>query len=293
MTEPGHINFYAVELLRLVASHRNFTAAAAQVGLSQSALTRQVQNLEQQIGTPLLERTTRSVSLTEAGAIFLRETAAIPNIMSGALRRLEEEYLETSKSISIGISNELSIAHIPGLFSNSPENIALQISENREAELVDKISENELDLAIVTATEQLPQTAETLLTIKDPFTLVIPANMEQPKSFSNKWVSAQNWLLPTLESTAASTLTQWFQKRGLEPNGSMRLENFDLMLPFVALERGVALIPRRAFSAFARKHLVQKVTISRPPVRHLALIRPRFSRVPDHVLDFTKTLLFS
>jgi DNA-binding transcriptional LysR family regulator len=50
-----------------VARERNFTRAAAQIGVSQSALSRTVRALERRIGLPLLTRTTRSVSLTEAG----------------------------------------------------------------------------------------------------------------------------------------------------------------------------------------------------------------------------------
>ncbi|PJX22229.1 LysR family transcriptional regulator [Advenella sp. S44] len=50
-----------------VARERNFTRAAAQIGVSQSALSRTVQALEKHIGMPLLTRTTRSVSLTDAG----------------------------------------------------------------------------------------------------------------------------------------------------------------------------------------------------------------------------------
>ena len=53
--------------LMLVARERSFTRAAAQLGVSQSALSRTVRALEQQMGLPLLVRTTRSVSLTEAG----------------------------------------------------------------------------------------------------------------------------------------------------------------------------------------------------------------------------------
>jgi DNA-binding transcriptional LysR family regulator len=49
------------------ARERNFTRAAAQIGVSQSALSRTVLALERRIGLPLLTRTTRSVSLTEAG----------------------------------------------------------------------------------------------------------------------------------------------------------------------------------------------------------------------------------
>jgi DNA-binding transcriptional LysR family regulator len=50
-----------------VARERNFTRAAAQIGVSQSALSRTVRALEQRMGLALLTRTTRSVSLTDAG----------------------------------------------------------------------------------------------------------------------------------------------------------------------------------------------------------------------------------
>ncbi|SHK50941.1 LysR family transcriptional regulator [Paraburkholderia terricola] len=54
-----------------VARERNFTRAAAQLGVSQSALSRTVAGLERSIGLQLLSRTTRSVSLTEAGERLL------------------------------------------------------------------------------------------------------------------------------------------------------------------------------------------------------------------------------
>ncbi|SAL04215.1 LysR family transcriptional regulator [Caballeronia calidae] len=50
-----------------VTRERNFTRAAAQLGVSQSALSRTVRALEERMGLPLLTRTTRSVSLTDAG----------------------------------------------------------------------------------------------------------------------------------------------------------------------------------------------------------------------------------
>lgn len=50
-----------------VAKTRSFTRAAAQLGLSQSALSQAVRALEARVGVPLLRRSTRSVSPTEAG----------------------------------------------------------------------------------------------------------------------------------------------------------------------------------------------------------------------------------
>jgi DNA-binding transcriptional LysR family regulator len=54
-----------------VARHRSFAAAAAELGMSPSAVSHAVRSVEDRLGTPLLARTTRSVSLTEAGARFI------------------------------------------------------------------------------------------------------------------------------------------------------------------------------------------------------------------------------
>jgi DNA-binding transcriptional LysR family regulator len=54
-----------------VARHRSFAAAAAELGMSPSAVSHAVRSVEDRLGIPLFARTTRSVSLTEAGARFI------------------------------------------------------------------------------------------------------------------------------------------------------------------------------------------------------------------------------
>jgi DNA-binding transcriptional LysR family regulator len=54
-----------------VARHRSFAAAAAELGMSPSAVSHAVRSVEDRLGTPLFARTTRSVSVTEAGARFI------------------------------------------------------------------------------------------------------------------------------------------------------------------------------------------------------------------------------
>jgi DNA-binding transcriptional LysR family regulator len=60
-----------VEAFLSVAQHRNFRRAAAELGVSPSAITQAVRTLEGRVGAPLFLRTTRSVGLTEAGERFL------------------------------------------------------------------------------------------------------------------------------------------------------------------------------------------------------------------------------
>src|SRR3990170_2780689 len=67
-----------IELFVVLARHRNFTRAAEAVGMAQPALSLQVKRLERELGMPLLDRSTRPVQLTEAGATFLALLHAVP-----------------------------------------------------------------------------------------------------------------------------------------------------------------------------------------------------------------------
>ena len=73
-----------------VATDRSFTHAAARLGVSQSALSRTIRNLEEQIGVRLLTRTTRSVSLTEAGERLLASAAPRVDEIEAELIALRE-----------------------------------------------------------------------------------------------------------------------------------------------------------------------------------------------------------
>jgi DNA-binding transcriptional LysR family regulator len=68
-------NFAALNAFAAVARHRSFARAAAELGLSRSALSHAVRSLEEQLGTRLLHRTTRSVAPTEAGHRLLQRIA--------------------------------------------------------------------------------------------------------------------------------------------------------------------------------------------------------------------------
>lgn len=61
-------------VLKLVATKKSFTAAAKDLGISPSAVSQSIKQLEQRLGVALLSRTTRSTSLTEIGEKFLAET---------------------------------------------------------------------------------------------------------------------------------------------------------------------------------------------------------------------------
>jgi DNA-binding transcriptional LysR family regulator len=77
-------DLYDLAAFASVAEHNSFTRAAAELGMSQSALSHAVKGLEERLGVRLLARTTRSVSTTEAGETLLRSLRpALADIASG------------------------------------------------------------------------------------------------------------------------------------------------------------------------------------------------------------------
>ncbi|WP_313535194.1 LysR family transcriptional regulator [Sphingomonas sp.] len=79
--------FGALRAFAAVAEHRSFTRAAEQLGVSSSALSQLIRGLEERLGIRLLHRTTRSVSLTEAGAALLGDVVPAIDSLADALEQ--------------------------------------------------------------------------------------------------------------------------------------------------------------------------------------------------------------
>lgn len=305
MKEPAlsesDIDLYSLHLLRMVAKFRGFTAASKACGLSQSALTRQVQSIESRIGIKVFDRTTRTVTITEPGAVLLRETEAIPGILGAAMRRIREDYLGTRREIRIGISNDLALAHIAGIFhaqrKHQPD-VRIVVSQSDGAALVRRVGNSGLDLGILTAPSVLPDNVVVTHRMADQFSILVPSatpTEEASASVSRfrKWADSQNWLLPPDKSRSRQLIDEWARENRIVLKPVMELENFDLTVQFVSMGMGVALIPRRCFGTFRRKGLVRMIA---PPLalsRQLIAISPKHGKCPEHVSRFVEGILFS
>ena len=93
--ELRHLRYFLA-----VAEAENVSRAALKLHLSQPALSRQIRDLEDELGFRLLERTAKSVRLTEAGRIFLKEARAV-------LQRAERMLSHAEFQITFGLLDGL------------------------------------------------------------------------------------------------------------------------------------------------------------------------------------------
>src|SRR3954465_8635652 len=109
-------DLYELALFQLVVKHRSFTKAAEIAGLTQSAITRQMQGVENNLGIQLLERTTRSVRVTPAGGFLFLEAARLLGDVDRSLQHLAQEFAGARKEIRVDVSRTISPAYLPGFF---------------------------------------------------------------------------------------------------------------------------------------------------------------------------------
>lgn len=100
--ELRHLRYFVA-----VAEAENVTRAAARLHVSQPALSRQIHDLEEEIGFPLLHRSAKSVRLSEAGKVFLGEARAV-------LQRAEAA-VQAARAVAGGVRGELRVGYAPSL----------------------------------------------------------------------------------------------------------------------------------------------------------------------------------
>lgn len=82
---------YGLVTFICVAEHKSFSTAAVQLGMSPSAVSQSIRNLERRLGATLFNRTTRSISLTEAGSRYLERIAPAVRELTAASEQLADE----------------------------------------------------------------------------------------------------------------------------------------------------------------------------------------------------------
>jgi DNA-binding transcriptional LysR family regulator len=125
-----------------VARHRSFAAAAAELGMSPSAVSHAVRTVEDRLATPLFARTTRSVSLTEAGARFLAGLEPALADIHQAIERLTAERGEVTGLLRINtLRVVLDMALIPILATLARQHPRLTVEINADQTLVDIVAQ--------------------------------------------------------------------------------------------------------------------------------------------------------
>lgn len=241
---PVDLNGFAV--FAKVAELGGFTAAADALGLSKSMVSRQVSQLEDELGVRLLNRTTRRISLTEAGAVVLERAQRIVTEAGEAVEEASCVELAVRGTLRINAPMTFGIRQLgpvlPEFLARYPElTVALDLNDRR----IDLIEEG-FDVSLrISALTDSSLIARQLAPVKR-YVVGAPSWFEKhglPKRPAD--LAAHDFLLYTL--LARSNHLEMENAKGereeVELRARMYCNNADVMMETIAAGLGLALVP--------------------------------------------------
>ncbi|NUT37722.1 MAG: LysR family transcriptional regulator [Hamadaea sp.] len=141
-----------LEVFRTVAEHRSITTAARALSFTQSAVSRQIAALEQEVGAKLFDRLPRGVDLTEEGRTLLPHAEAVLDRLTAARRDLDDLRGLGRGRLRVGAFPTAVAALVPramAAFRSAYPQVALSLVEGQTPRLLERLAAGDADVAVV------------------------------------------------------------------------------------------------------------------------------------------------
>ncbi len=226
----------------------NFTRAAEKLSLSQSALSRSIQRLEERIGQPVFERKPREVVLTDLGKILLERAREILHLVEDTMTMLSES--DRYGKIRLGAIPTIAPYFLPGVlseFSESHSNISVIVQEDTTENLIKRCSHGEIDLAIL-AYPINAKYLETEALFDEELFLVVPPEHELAARKKVEASVVEEYPFVTLNEAhcLAENINSFCRNQSVQPVSVERISQLATVQELVALDHGVSIIPAMA-----------------------------------------------
>jgi DNA-binding transcriptional LysR family regulator len=233
-----------------VANARNFTKAAERLGVAQPPLSRQIRELEEELGAILFDRGSRPISLTEAGRLFHDQCARIlvsVEQLEQSIRNLQK----SSKSLfMIGVVGSILQGAMPAIirkFRTEMPDTDVELVELTTIEQVAALKDGQIDAGLGRVRIEDPAIRREVL-YEEPLMIALPTG--HPLAIDESPLSFQDLLSDTLilypsqprPSYADQVLTM-FRDIGAKPKRVRDVKEVQTALGLVAAQAGITIVP--------------------------------------------------
>lgn len=228
----------------VIARCGSFAAAGNSIGLTQSAISAQIKNLEGALGLRLFDRTGRSAHLNAAGqrAVPLAEQIIETFTLMGQPESLDD-YRGELRIGAIGtVQTGLLPAVLLRLLDQAP-GVAPKLVPGVSLNLLAQVDAGEIDLAVMIRPPfALPKELHAERVQREPFVLIAPLDTVGDDPFV--LLSEQPFVRYDRTSFGGRQVTQFLRKHRLDPRPGLELDELDAIVKMVESGLGVALVPR-------------------------------------------------
>ncbi len=234
-----------------VSQYGTFSGAGARIGLTQSAVSAQMQRLEQELGFALFDRTGRSATLNDAG----RETLALAEEMMTLYARLSERGAGAAESgmLRVGAIASAQVSFLADALARFREDRPgwrIRVVPGVSLGLLGQVDSGELDLAVIIKPPfALPSELEWRTLVTEPFVLLVPKALVRGKGHARSWrelLRSEPFIRYDRTSFGGRLVDRFLRRSRLNVHDVIELDELQGIVQLVARGIGVALIPDSA-----------------------------------------------
>lgn len=236
----GGVEIRELQYFLAVAEEQHFGRAAARLGITQPPLSRALQQLERRLGVQLLERTSRGVSLTDAGTVLLREGRAAVDAVAAAERRTRRAGVPDAAPTLVlvtkaGASVEL-LAKLLDAYAAEPEAVGVEVVLCGPGEQEQLLRDGRADVGLL----HRPYDSTAGLDVEELDTEGQVAVLPSGHPLSTR----SGLRLADLHAEAGLPLPRWPRADGSYPDGpGPQVHSSEQLLQLVALGQTLAVLP--------------------------------------------------
>jgi len=289
----GAVSSWELKLFREIAATRSMSKGAAHSGVSQSAASQHVQELERRLGVTLLDRTRRPLELTPAGKAyndFCRDVLRREEDLAlelEPLKRQVEGTLRVASIYSIGLSD---MTRMQDEFAARYPTVQLQVEYMHPEKVYEAVLNDTADLGLVSYPHARREIAAIAWREEEMHVAVPPSH-----PFAGRRVvhpadlSGQTFIGFDEDLSIRRELDRFFRAQGVDVNLAMHFDNIQTIKEAVVLGSGISILPARTMQAEIAQGRLVAVKLDAPglvrPVGVVHRKRKKFSRAAQSFIE--------
>ena len=268
-----------------LADERHFTRAAAREHIAQPALSQQIRRLEQEVGLALVERTTRRVTVTEAGQTLVARARRILSEVDSATAEMQALAGVRTGHVMVGTMHTMGPVDVSvalAVFHQRHPGVELTVREQSSEELAEMLRDDGLDLAFLSVTERMESHGLGLhQLVSEELVVVLPRDhrLAARGTLRMAELAGEHFISYREGARLRELLTFAARHAGFEPQIKLESNESERIKRLVARDMGVAILPRSdaerpgtdlAMAALTEPALRRDITLAWRESRRLA-----------------------
>jgi DNA-binding transcriptional LysR family regulator len=279
-----------LEIIRAIADSGSFTAAGAKLHVSQSAISRQIRLLEDELGEPVFHRIGRRIRITPAGESLLQLSHRVFQDLQDTVSAISDKQESLKGTMRLVGGMTVCLYVFPALLAEMRRihpHLDLKITVGTAERSIAMLRSGAGDLGLIT----LPVDAADLVPVpvleEELLLVTYPTHpLAKKKAITPADLSRQHFIVFETGSITRKLVEEFFSQERIKPEIVMETENVEIIKAMVRHGLGISIIPWQAAADEVRsKQLFCSRIAGHPLKRQTGWLYPKMSRLPRTVSE--------